>query len=296
LTWGRREEAERQWLQAKESAARTRDAQAAFVPFQIDGLIAALDGRLERAVEIGAEAQARGNEIDRETAGRQAGARLARRPLLYLGRVEEALAGTLIFDDLFAAGGVFAGQRALYLAHLGRVDEAADILSRMVAERDMSSPSDPTTTAAMRYLLETAVVLRDADSAAILENRMAPMAGLLHTEADMCYNIGRLCGGAAALRDDAEMARGYYLQALEICERVRFRPEIALTRLEMAELMLGTNPEPSTPLSDFVRHESTAEERAKALEHLEFAIGEFREMKMQPSLERALRHKELLRA
>ncbi len=32
------------------------------------------------------------------------------------------------------------------------------------------------------------------------------------------------------------------------------------------------------------------------LEHLDFAISEFREMKMQPSLERALRHKEILGA
>jgi hypothetical protein len=31
-----------------------------------------------------------------------------------------------------------------------------------------------------------------------------------------------------------------------------------------------------------------------ALEHLDSAINEFREMKMQPWLERALRHKEIL--
>ena len=30
------------------------------------------------------------------------------------------------------------------------------------------------------------------------------------------------------------------------------------------------------------------------LEHLDFAISEFRDMKMQPSLERALKHKEIL--
>ena len=30
------------------------------------------------------------------------------------------------------------------------------------------------------------------------------------------------------------------------------------------------------------------------LEHLGFAINEFRDMKMQPSLERALKHKEIL--
>jgi hypothetical protein len=37
-------------------------------------------------------------------------------------------------------------------------------------------------------------------------------------------------------------------------------------------------------------------ERPAAMEHLDFAIAEFREMKMQPSLERALRHKEILKA
>ena len=34
------------------------------------------------------------------------------------------------------------------------------------------------------------------------------------------------------------------------------------------------------------------DEKPEALEHLDFAISEFREMKMQPSVERALRHKE----
>ena len=44
------------------------------------------------------------------------------------------------------------------------------------------------------------------------------------------------------------------------------------------------------------QHRRSAEEATYALEHLDFAIGEFREMKMQPSLERALRHKENLGA
>jgi hypothetical protein len=32
------------------------------------------------------------------------------------------------------------------------------------------------------------------------------------------------------------------------------------------------------------------------MEHLDFAVGEFRHMKMQPSQERALRHREIRRA
>jgi hypothetical protein len=55
---------------------------------------------------------------------------------------------------------------------------------------------------------------------------------------------------------------------------------LALTSLRLAELLL----------------EHYLDERDAAIEHLDFAIGEFREMKMQPSLERALRHRGLLKA
>jgi hypothetical protein len=75
-------------------------------------------------------------------------------------------------------------------------------------------------------------------------------------------------------------ARAYYEQALERAGRIHFRPEIALTHLEIAELLLGHSPD----------------QRKEALEHLDFAMAEFREMKMQPSLERALKHKGLLHA
>ena len=69
-------------------------------------------------------------------------------------------------------------------------------------------------------------------------------------------------------------------RAKDGARKLRFRPEIALIRLQLAELLLEHYPA----------------ERAAAMEHLDFAIGEFREMKMQPSLERALRHKEILKA
>ena len=61
--------------------------------------------------------------------------------------------------------------------------------------------------------------------------------------------------------------------------RLRFRPEIALIRLELAELLLAHYPD----------------EKPKAREHLNFAVGELREMKMQPALERALARRESLK-
>jgi hypothetical protein len=61
---------------------------------------------------------------------------------------------------------------------------------------------------------------------------------------------------------------------------MRFRPELALTCLQFAELLLEHYPN----------------EKKDAVEHLDFAIKEFREMRMQPSLEMALNHKEMLKS
>ncbi len=74
------------------------------------------------------------------------------------------------------------------------------------------------------------------------------------------------------------MSRGVSNQ-LPYWRRVSLGPKIALTRLQLAELLLEHYPD----------------DKSEALEHLDFAINEFREMKMQPSLERALRDKEILK-
>ncbi len=92
--------------------------------------------------------------------------------------------------------------------------------------------------------------------------------------------LARHLGSAAAMLGKHDEARKYYQEAVKVCTEMRFRPELALTRLGLAELLLDHYPA----------------EKKDALEHLDFAIKEFREMKMQPSLERALRRKEILKA
>jgi uncharacterized protein (DUF924 family) len=87
-------------------------------------------------------------------------------------------------------------------------------------------------------------------------------------------------GAAAALLDKPNEARKYYQEAIKASTEMKFRPELALTRLQLAELLLEHYPT----------------EKKEALEHLDFAIKEFQDMKMQPSLERALRHKDILKA
>jgi hypothetical protein len=57
-------------------------------------------------------------------------------------------------------------------------------------------------------------------------------------------------------------------------------PELALTRLQLAELLLEHYPQ----------------EKSETIAQLDFAIPEFRDIKMNTYLERALRHKEILKA
>jgi hypothetical protein len=56
--------------------------------------------------------------------------------------------------------------------------------------------------------------------------------------------------------------------------------ELALTWLQLAELLLEHYPQ----------------EKSEAIAHLDFVIPEFRDMKMNTYLERALRHKQILKA
>jgi DNA-binding NarL/FixJ family response regulator len=66
------------------------------------------------------------------------------------------------------------------------------------------------------------------------------------------------------------------MQALEAAGKIRFRPELALTHLRLAELLVDEGGVPAV------------------LEHLNIAIPELQDMKMQPALERALALREAL--
>jgi hypothetical protein len=107
-----------------------------------------------------------------------------------------------------------------------------------------------------------------------------PKGRILFADSPSSLSVDAILGGAARRLGRLNEARSCYEQALEDYALVRHRPEAALTRLELAELLLEHFPD----------------ECDVAIEHLDFAINEFREMKMQPSLERALRHRGLLKA
>ena len=203
---------------------------------------------------------------------------------LYLGQPDEALAGmdkNRLAVDAPAAREGLRLQRPMFtlcLAHAGRLEEAqADMVQTLAALEEIGPLSDVPMNF-LTQLLQVAVLTEDKEVAATLSRELRDASHLINGFCVTC--VARHLGAASALLGRPDEARNYYAQALEVCKKVRFRPEIALIRLQLAELLL----------------DQYSDERAEAIEHLDFAIGEFQGMKMQPSLERALRHRELLKA
>jgi tetratricopeptide (TPR) repeat protein len=198
--------------------------------------------------------------------------------LTHMGRAEEALR-VLQSDDNPAP------QRkwllACYLAHLDKGEQVAALLKELALDNQRVgiTGDDGLGFGEECWWLDAAVTTGNREAASQLLQHFStgdtpPFANLAHR----CSF--RLLAAAKALVGRHEEARADYEKALKACIEFRFRPEVALTRLGLAELMLEHYPK----------------EKKEALEHLDFAIKEFREMKMQPSLERALRHKEILKA
>jgi DNA-binding CsgD family transcriptional regulator len=82
----------------------------------------------------------------------------------------------------------------------------------------------------------------------------------------------RHAGLASALLGRYQDARNYFARAIEFCERVGYRPELALTRLDLAELILTHFPR----------------EQAEARRHIDQAVPELEAMSMQAAWQRAL--------
>ena len=279
LSNGERERWESLWEEVAAIGERSRDPAFGLLARQM--WLATLDGRLEDALVARTDALSRADEFGVAAAGQVFGNVAAFHARLYLGRAGEHLEVPWAADRMQVP--MPAAARALCLAHLGRRDEAVGLVRDVLSERIFGPDAAGASTRMLVYLLETAILIEDRPLTESLARRLEPLAtvGSSSGSAATPTCIGRHLGAAAALLGDRKGAHRYYEQALDLATRIRHRPEIALTHLGLAELLLD---------------DADEAQRAAALQHLDFAINEFREMKMQPSLERALRHKEVLKA
>ena len=192
-------------------------------------------------------------------------------PLIHIGRAQEFAESFKRYEDSDAAT-VDRITEAIALAHTGQLDKARESLKLIGELQEASQLREKL------LLLHLAALLEDNALCSRLASELQPLGtGLGFFDP---ISIGRVLGEAAIVTGDIVGARHSLSDALDVCQSARFRPELALVRLDLAELLLEHYPD----------------EREAAIEHLDFAIAEFREMKMQPSLERALRHRGLLKA
>jgi tetratricopeptide (TPR) repeat protein/ribosomal protein L40E len=278
--FGQRQRAEEVMTEIRTMAERSGQAYMIIMSMLNDAVLAIWDGRLEEAVAVRRRAVTRAEELDITEYAAFWTAWEVLRAGVYLGDAGRALKARLE-GSRGASQNVGTKTMILFcLAHLGRYDEVAEMLEQLVITRPgIGSAEDETFGSFDIIALEAAVLAGHRQAAELLLRRLADSdsktSGLW-----LMTCASRHLGAAAALLDRYDEARKHYQEAIKVCIEMRFHPELALTRLQLAELLLEHYPK----------------ERAEALKHLDFAIKEFREMKMQPSLERALRHKELLKA
>jgi len=279
LELGQRRRAEDTMAEMRTLAERSGQPYLLIISMLNDAILAIWDGHLEEAVAIRRRILARAEELGiREFAVGWATWIIPAR--VHLGDAGRALE-LVLQGSRNLPQNVAAENPILYcLAHLGRYDEVAEMLERRVVARPgIGSAEDETMVWVDIISLEAAVLAGHRPAAELLLRRLAgssiQTSGLWLTTC-----VGRHLGAAAAFLGRHDEARKYYQEAIKVCTEMRFRPELALTHLQLAELLLEHYPK----------------ERAEALEHLDFAVAEFQDMKMQPSLERAIRHKEILKA
>ena len=169
--------------------------------------------------------------------------------------------------------------RALLFAEVGLQDEANAAIEWTVDEESTLLQEDELHSWELEHLLRAALIVDDRPTVKLATGKFSVLANVsVSPWSGVCP--ARLLGGAAALLGRPYEVREHYRRALELSEGIRNRPEMALTHLELAELLLEHYPD----------------ERTEALDHLDTAIAELHDMKMQPALERALSHRDILKA
>jgi DNA-binding CsgD family transcriptional regulator len=257
LECGEREAAEQVWRQQAQLAAATGDTALRASAQSAANQRAFLDGDLEHCLLSGESIVADAIPL------RHVGLRLTARSLAYLGRAEE-----IRLEAFESPHRSVQASRALVLSWLGRCEEALALRRRFSG---IGASDDETGLPILLSLFETSVRCGDTITAASLCDRLSGLAARL--QGTDLVSIGRLLGEAAVMLGKPEAARDYYHQALTVCEKVRFLPELALIRLDLADVLL----------------EHYQQERAAAAELLNSAIADLQGMQMRPAHERALR-------
>jgi DNA-binding CsgD family transcriptional regulator len=156
---------------------------------------------------------------------------------------------------------------AFVLAHMGRLSDAQKSLTQVA--HMVARPPHHANSGYITIILEAAALAGDRSMGPRLfelirgDDRRLPL---------MFVFVPRHLAALARLLGDFQASRDLYHEGITVAESIGHRPELALSRLELADLLLNSYPS----------------ERARAFEQLDLAIPEFESMEMKPALARAL--------
>jgi hypothetical protein len=215
-----------------------------------DFVLAMVDGHLEDAWARFSRSADQADELGMSVRLRQTFLQFVIAPSLYLGRAHAWLAGldqnigpaTVAQPDRQSGTSIrLSAGRALCLAQIGRIEEAQKLIAPLLD--NIEGMDDELPIGPVALLLQSAVVVEHRAAAQVLGDRLACVAHL-NGDTTMLVCVARHLGDAAALLGDTAGARAYYSQALEAAGKIRFRPELALTHLRLAELPFRTRMTP----------------------------------------------------
>lgn len=264
LQYGQRQRCEELWHECRVIAQRTKQGHSLLTSLSSLAILSTIDGMLDDAIQETNELLSLGREFGLT--------QFTNNQWLFSGmRANFLLGNTKRLIEALRPPPASQHLRTLYLATLNQNDEAIDILDGILKRRPHIGTLDDYVWYFVDVIyLEAAVLVGHRRAAEALIRQLSGKSPNI-TAYWYATCVPRHLGAASALLGMPEEARIHYQEAIEVSKKVRFRPELSLTRFQLAELLLEYYPD----------------ERGEAIEHLDFAIDEFREMKMQPSLEKA---------
>ena len=139
-----------------------------------------------------------------------------------------------------------------------------------------------------------AVVRSDAQEAAEHYTALAPQQGTMIEPFWPTISADRLLGLLAHTMGKPDEAAAHFEDALAFCRKAGYRPELAWSLFDYADLLLhpvgahGRAPLQSAP--------TTATDREKAVALMDESLAISRELRMRPLMERVLSRREVLEA
>jgi class 3 adenylate cyclase len=265
---GDAESAHQVFGQLDELGARVPDPFVQSWQILSQGLRMAWRGEAEAVLELAEDLGARAAEMGIAAWGLLVSKVLSSASLVDLGRFEE-LPLTYPFWRSLPYG---AATVAYLMAVSGQKEEARQETQRLISEMRVGDEDSWVDDNSLCALLAAATITEDREAIALLYPLLDRLNELHQLTMGPC---ARHMAAAALFLGDVPAARAHRETALRVTERIKDRPETAEAHLELARLLFEHFPD----------------EKAEAAEHLNFATREFQAMKMQPSLEDAMRLK-----